>query len=600
MTPTEPQTRLLDASVFREGTWRGQWLGWSPKVVGLITGLLFALPSLAVIWNMHVRASQLLEQSMRNRLLAAARSAANVVDAELHGSFQSREQEGSAAYQAEIGKLARMKAALDVEGMIRFVYTCVEREGRVWLVLDPTPAGDADGDGQEDKAHIMQSYDAASETLKQVLATGVAAVDAQLYSDPWGTFLSGYAPVRNARNELVAVAGVDLALEDYEKQLGGIRQVSSLSTLGAMMLALLIALLMAGYHRRLQRTVAQLVVARDAALDAARAKGQFLAAMSHELRTPMNAVIGMSGMLADTQLDGNQREFVETIQRSGENLLEMISDILDYSSLEAGSVKVEARSVAVREMVEKLQKQFGPVALQKGLGLGVLVAEACPAEVRVDGARLRQVVRHLLGNAVKFTEAGQIRLEVEMRTPGWLQVRVSDTGPGIPLEKQAALKESFLEADYTSTRSQGGIGMGLALCHQLARLMGGSLELKSAPGRGSVFVLELPVEVVVERRGVVLVTGDRLTGTLVRSFFEKHGRTVRTVATAEGLREALENEAAGLVLVDLRAPGGEGLVPDGGGQRWIGLNADNEDAGRAGFEALLPMPVTPAALRGLL
>jgi hypothetical protein len=179
-------------------------------------------------------------------------------------------------------------------------------------------------------------------------------------------------------------------------------------------------------------------------------------------------------------------------------------------------------------------------------------------------------------------------------------VRVSDTGPGIPLEKQAALKESFLEADYTSTRSQGGIGMGLALCHQLARLMGGSLELKSAPGRGSVFVLELPVEVVVERRGVVLVTGDRLTGTLVRSFFEKHGRTVRTVATAEGLREALENEAAGLVLVDLRAPGGEGLVPDGGGQRWIGLNAENEDAGRAGFEALLPMPVTPAALRGLL
>ncbi len=600
-----PTPNRTDTALLLPWARRKQWLGWSPKVVGLVTGLLFALPSLAVIWNMHVRAGQLLEQAMRNRLLAAARSVANAVDAEVHGSFQSREQEDTALYQAEIGKLARMKAALDVEGMIRFVYTCVRRDGAVWLVLDPTPAGDADGDGQEDKAHIMQRYDAASATLKQVLATGVAAVDEHPYSDPWGTFLSGYAPIRNARNELVAVAGVDLALEDYEKQLAGIRQVSSLSTLGALMLALLIALLMAGYHRRLQRTVEQLVVARDAALDAARAKGQFLAAMSHELRTPMNAVIGMSGMLADTRLDASQREFVETIQRSGENLLEMISDILDYSSLDAGRVKVEARPVAVREMVEKLQKQFGPVALQKGLALGVVVGDECPAVVAVDGVRLRQVVRHLLGNAVKFTEAGEIRLEVGMRRPGWLRVRVSDTGPGIPLAKQEALKEAFLQADYSSTRSQGGMGVGLALCQQLARLMGGSLELESAPGQGCVVILELPVEEVslaVAKAGVVLLTGERLMGTLVRSFFEKHGRVVRTVGTAEALREALEADpgAAGLVLVDLRAPGAEAVQPGAGAQRWIGLNADSEDAGRAGFEALLPMPVTPAALRGLL
>lgn len=118
-----------DATLFPQWTRRGQWLGWSPKMVGLVTGLLFALPSLAVIWNMHVRAGQLLEQAMRNRLLAAAQSVANEVDAEVHGSFQSREQEATALYQAEIGKLARMKAALDVEGMVRFVYTCVGRDG---------------------------------------------------------------------------------------------------------------------------------------------------------------------------------------------------------------------------------------------------------------------------------------------------------------------------------------------------------------------------------------------------------------------------------------------------------------------------------------
>ena len=256
-------------------------------------------------------------------------------------------------------------------------------------------------------------------------------------------------------------------------------------------------------------------------------------------------------------------------------------------------------------MVEKLQKQFGPVALQKGLALGVVVADECPAVVAVDGVRLRQVVRHLLGNAVKFTEAGEIRLEVGMRRPGWLRVRVSDTGPGIPLAKQEALKEAFLQADYSSTRSQGGMGVGLALCQQLARLMGGSLELESAPGQGSVVILELPVEevsVAVVKGAVVLLTGERLMGTLVRSFFEKHGRVVRTVGTAEALREALEaeQEAAGLVLVDLRAPGAEGVQPGAGAQRWVGLNADSEDAGRAGFEALLPMPVTPAALRGLL
>lgn len=604
LMPNLPTSSSPSAEASSDQGWHGQWLGWSPRVVGLLTGLLFALPLLAVIWNVHVRASQLLDQSMRNRLLAAARSVANSVDAEQHGQFLRREQEQTEAYREAIQRLGRMQSALDVEGMIRFVYTCVERDGKIWLVLDPTPEGDSDGDGQEDKAHIMEGYDDASETLRRVLKEGIAAVDEKPYTDKWGTFVSGYAPIRNERHEIVGVACVDLALTDYDMQLSGILHVSYLSTLGAVMVALLIALLMAGYHRKLQRSVEQLVVARDGALGASRAKGQFLAAMSHELRTPMNAVIGMSGMLADTKLTTDQREYVETIQRSGENLLEMITDILDYSGLDVGSVKVEVRPLVVREMVEKLQKQFGPVAVQKGLALGVFVAEDCPAEVRVDGARLRQVVRHLLGNAVKFTSEGEIRLEVGMTRTGWLRIRVSDTGLGISLEKQMELVETFLQADYSSTRTQGGLGLGLALCHQLVKLMGGNLDWESQEGQGTVFLLDLPVEVVesrvAEKADVLLFTADRLTGTLVRSFFEKHERKVRAVRTAEALQQAVAENPLGMVLVDLRSAGAEMIRPTAGALRWIGLNADSEDEEQAGYAALLPMPITPVALRGLL
>ena len=245
----------------------------------------------------------------------------------------------------------------------------------------------------------------------------------------------------------------------------------------------------------LQRANASVQLKARELEQASRYKSDFLANMSHELRTPLNSSLILAKLLADNPTDNltdEQVKYAQTIQSSGNDLLTLINDILDLSKIEAGHVEIRPEAVTVEQLANNLRQLFQPIAQEKKLDFVAEVAPECPAGIETDVQRLEQVLKNLLSNAFKFTEAGQIRLLIRRAPEGQIAFSVSDTGIGIAEEQQQGVFEAFHQADGTISRKYGGTGLGLSISRQLVRLLGGSIDLKSKQGQGSTFTITIP------------------------------------------------------------------------------------------------------------
>ncbi|MBF0383437.1 MAG: PAS domain S-box protein, partial [Magnetococcales bacterium] len=329
-----------------------------------------------------------------------------------------------------------------------------------------------------------------------------------------------------------------------------------------------------------KRAEDNLIKAKSAADIANRAKSDFLATISHEIRTPLNGIMGMTELLMEKRLSNKKQFYVEMIQKSGDSLLRVINDVLDFSKIEAGEILLEEDVIDLQATRKEFRDLFGELAKKKGLAFRTRVARQVPLHVKGDRHRIHQILINLLGNAIKFTKSGEINFRISARLKNgvtWISFMVADTGIGINAAALNTLFQPFTQADTSTTRKYGGTGLGLTICKKLADLMQGQITVESEEGKGSRFILTLPMETaeaipkpppetvskdktaLLKGRYMLVVEDNIVNQRLFQIMLENMSIKVRVANNGIEALEALAQERFDMVLMDCHMPEMDGL-----------------------------------------
>ncbi|AVP99505.1 hypothetical protein C7S18_21040 [Ahniella affigens] len=469
-------------------------------VAGVVVFLISCL-GIALVFH---RAMQSNFEAVRWELLQLARTAATTVDPVLHEQLQQTEQTRSATHLQALAPLVRFHQAAR---NVIYLYTARERNGQIQFVLGTDTLFRVAGDDLPADP-IGTPYTGNDRFFREAFATHQEVVGTEIVHERVRSYISAYVPLVDANQRFYGVLGIDMVSTDFEQRMAGIRVAAGYSVLVVSLLAALSAYLIywfrSGQAKARNREMVQAeamrlalskaqeyaVLAEQHATEAERAnmaKSEFLAMMSHELRTPMHGVLATTSLLQEKHANPTDQRLLGLIERSGNSLLRIINELLDLAQMEAGMTRFQIEPINPACLLSDVMElsRFG--AENKGLELVVHVADDLPQPFYSDGGRFRQVLLNLIGNAIKFTERGQVSVTLVAEGASGVRLSVRDTGIGIPVHAFERLFQTFSQVDGSSRRRFGGTGLGLAICKRLVTLAHGDIGFDSAEGEGSLF-----------------------------------------------------------------------------------------------------------------